>query len=129
MVDWRDHLAFGAAHENRGVLTFMISSEDRRSLVDYENAATGTAETDLEESVSRIVSTGCNVYAANLTSDDLGALGLNVCRVLVPGYQPLFAGHRHRALGSERLYEVPQKLGYRGIARTSTGNPAPHPFA
>ena len=49
-------------------------------------------------------------------------------RVVVPGYQPLYRGHRLRALGGSRLYEVPRKLGYRGIARGQGGNPAPHPF-
>jgi ribosomal protein S12 methylthiotransferase accessory factor len=46
----------------------------------------------------------------------------------VPGYQPLNAGHALRPLGGDRLYEVPQKLGYRGVARGSAGNTSPHPF-
>ena len=73
-------------------------------------------------------SSGHEVYAANLTSDDVAALGLAVCRVVIPGYVPILPGHRFRALGGTRLSEVPQKLGYRGIARGSGGNPAPHPF-
>ena len=74
------------------------------------------------------MATGYRVYAANLTSIDVGALGLNVCRAIVPGYLPLFAGHHLRALGGRRLYDAPQKLGHRGITEGSGGNAAPHPF-
>jgi ribosomal protein S12 methylthiotransferase accessory factor len=37
-------------------------------------------------------------------------------------------GHRNRALGVSRLYQVPQKLGHRGLARNEPDNPYPHPF-
>jgi ribosomal protein S12 methylthiotransferase accessory factor len=128
VVDWLDHLDFAADHANRDHFTFAFSSEDRRRFGGYENLATGTTETDLEVFAKRIVASGHRAYAANLTSDDIGVLGLNVCRVLVPGFHPLFAGHRQRALGGDRLYDVPRRLGYRGIARGTGGNPAPHPF-
>ena len=132
--DWEDvaepldHLAFAADHRNRDLFAFAASSEDRRNLVEYDDLSTGSVELDLEACISRVVATGHRAYAANLTSEDVAALGLNVVRIVVPGYQPLFAGHRLRALGGARLYEVPQKLGYRGIDRGTPGNPSPHPF-
>jgi len=128
VVDWRDHLNFAADPFNRELFAFIVSSEDRRNFLDYDTTALSAPETDLETCVSRVKASGHEVYAANLTSEDIGALGLAVCRVVVPGYQPLFPGHRLRALGGTRLYEVPQKLGYRGVARGSSGNAAPHPF-
>jgi ribosomal protein S12 methylthiotransferase accessory factor len=128
VVDWRDHLNFAADPFNRELLAFIVSSEDRRSFFDYEAAASGSPESDLESAVARVKASGHDVYAADLTSEDVGALGLAVCRVVVPGYQPLFPGHRLRALGGTRLYEVPQRLGFRGIPRGTGGNPAPHPF-
>ena len=83
---------------------------------------------DLDNAIGRIALTGSRVLSANLTSPDLAGLGLAVCRVVVPGYQPLHPGHALRALGGDRLFEVPQKLGYRGIPRGSAANPLPHPF-
>jgi ribosomal protein S12 methylthiotransferase accessory factor len=129
VVDWRDHVNFAADPFNRELIAFMLSSEDRRSLLDYDAAPSGSPESDLENCVTQVKASGHEVYAANLTSEDVAALGLAVCRVVVPGYQPLFPGHRLRALGGTRLYEVPQKLGYRGIPRGNSGNTAPHPFA
>jgi ribosomal protein S12 methylthiotransferase accessory factor len=128
VVEAEDHLAFAANHANRELIAFMTASEDRRTLADYDNPSAGSVDADLEMCVSRVVATGHRAYAANLTSEDIGVLGLNVCRAIVPGYQPVFAGHRLRALGGDRLYDVPQKLGYRGVLRGSAGNPAPFPF-
>jgi ribosomal protein S12 methylthiotransferase accessory factor len=46
----------------------------------------------------------------------------------VPGAHPLFMGYANRALGGNRLYSVPQKLGYRGLEPGRPDNPYPHPF-
>ena len=65
---------------------------------------------------------------ADLTTPDVEELGLKVLRCVIPGFHPLFMGHNLRALGGSRLWEVPQKLGYRGINREFRDNPAPHPY-
>src|SRR5262249_10957154 len=128
VVDWQDHLNFAGDPFNRELLAFIVSSEDRRSLLDYDQTRSVSPEADLETCINLVKASGHIVYAANLTSNDVAALGLAVSRVLIPGYQPIFPGHRFRALGGARLYEVPQKLGYRGIPRGSGGNAAPHPY-
>jgi len=63
-----------------------------------------------------------------LTTEDIGSLGLEVVRAVVPGYHPLVVGHRIRALGGRRLWEVPQRLGFRGITKESGDYPFPHPY-
>jgi ribosomal protein S12 methylthiotransferase accessory factor len=129
MVDPVDHLRFAADHANRACFEFTLASEVRRDIGEYEPRATGSVEADLETAVGLIGATGHRAYAANLTSDDIAMFGISVCRVLVPGYLPLHVTHRLRALGGDRLYETPRRLGYRGVTRGSSGNPAPHPFA
>ncbi len=64
----------------------------------------------------------------DVTTEDVRALGLTVVRALVPGYHPLFMGYHLRALGGERLWTIPQRLGYRGITRADGDYPYPHPF-
>ena len=128
VIEPADHLRFAAARENAERIAFILTSEDRRHLSEREAAATGSAAGDLEVAAGRVGFTGVRVLSANLSSADLAGLGLAVCRVVVPGYQPLNPGHALRPLGGDRLYEVPQKLGYRGIARGSSGNTLPHPF-
>lgn len=128
VIDAADHLAVAAARENAERIAFILTSDDRRDLAERESAATGSVAGDLDVAVGRVGFTGVRVLSANLTGADLAGLGLAVCRVVVPGYQPLNPGHALRPLGGARLYEVPQKLGYRGIARGSAGNTLPHPF-
>jgi ribosomal protein S12 methylthiotransferase accessory factor len=53
---------------------------------------------------------------------------LKVVRAIIPGFHPLFMGHKLRALGGSRLWQVPQSLGYQGINRDTGDNPAPHPY-
>jgi ribosomal protein S12 methylthiotransferase accessory factor len=129
LVEPVDHLRFAADHANRASFEFAVASEIRRDIGEYEPRATGSVEADLEIAVGLIGATGHRAYAANLTSEDIATFGISVCRVLVPGYLPLHATHRLRALGGDRLYETPRRLGYRGLARGGSGNPAPHPFA
>jgi ribosomal protein S12 methylthiotransferase accessory factor len=129
MVDPVDHLRFAADHANRDCFEFALASEVRRDIGEYEPRAAGSVEADLETAVGLIGATGHRAYAANLTSDDIAMFGISVCRVLVPGYLPLHATYRLRPLGGDRLYETPRRLGYRGIGRGGSGNPAPHPFA
>jgi len=128
VIDAADHLDFAAARENAERIAVILTSDDRRHLSDRESAATGSVAGDLDVAVGRVGFTGVRVLSANLTGVDLAGLGLAVCRVVVPGYQPLNPGHALRPLGGDRLYEVPQKLGYRGIARGTAGNTLPHPF-
>lgn len=133
--DWEDvlvsadHVNFAADHDNRDRFAWAFVADDERDLMDCDTARTGSVHGDLEAVIDRIIATGHRVYAANLTSQDIAGLGLNVCRAIVPGYQPLFAGHCQRALGGARLYDAPRKLGHRGITAERGDNPAPHPFA
>lgn len=126
VVTQMDHLNFAADHANIAELDRLLASTDRRSFADYVTAATNPAA-DLAETVRRVEQTGHRVYAADLTSDDIAELGLFVWRVIVPGYRPLFMGHRIRALGGRRLYEVPQRLGQAGLAPWRDRN-LPHPY-
>ena len=128
VIEPADHLTFAAARENADRAMPVLASEERLNLTDREGVATGSVSGDLALAGERIALTGARVLYADVTSADLAGLGLAVGRVVVPGYQPLHAGHALRPLGGDRLYEAPQKLGYRGIMRGSTGNTAPHPF-
>jgi ribosomal protein S12 methylthiotransferase accessory factor len=129
MVGPLDHLLIAADHGNRSAFDFAIGSEIRRELNEYEPRGGGSIEADLDTIVRLVETTGHQVYLVDLTPADIAALGLSACRVVVPGYHALHATYRLRALGGDRLYEAPQRLGYRGINRGGPDNPLPHPFA
>jgi len=76
----------------------------------------------------RLAALGHRCYVVDLTTSDVASLGLAVHRVVVPGLHPMFIGHPNRALGGERLYAVPPRLGFSALARDGDDNPFPHPF-
>jgi len=129
MVDGLDHLLIAADHGNRASLDFAFASDICRSFAEYEPRGGASTEADLDIVVRLVSTTGHHAHAADLTPRDVAALGIAVCRVLVPGYASLNITHRLRTLGGRRLYEVPQRLGYRDIGRDGPDNPAPHPFS
>jgi ribosomal protein S12 methylthiotransferase accessory factor len=127
VVTQMDHLRFAADPENVEAMDVLLASPERRSFADYRSASSGP-EADLDEAVQRVERTGHPVLAAELTPPDIASFGLHVWRVVVPGYHPLFMGHRIRALGGTRLYEVPQRLGHAGLSPfTDRGLPHPYP--
>jgi len=122
-----DHLNFAADPANTAMIEELFTNTSRLDFDSFASLSTGDDARDVAVYVERIVSTGHSAYFADLTSPDIMGLGLRVCRVLVPGYHPLFMGHSIRALGGHRLYTIPQKLGYPGV-EPGGDNPAPHPY-
>jgi ribosomal protein S12 methylthiotransferase accessory factor len=75
-------------------------------------------------------SDGGDLIYANVTPDDMAALGLHTARAILPGFQPIHFGWREPRLAGERLFELPHKLGLapRRSERADL-NDAPHPLA
>ena len=100
---------------------------DFSELIDYaKEVSTPTEEMNLLTSILK--ESGFNVLVTEITSIDVKSLGMNVIRAIIPGYHPLFMGYHKRPLGSERLWTLPQKLGFEGIQRETGDYPYPHPF-
>lgn len=127
VLNQHDHLNFAADADNSTLIEPLLASGERREFDTLKSLSTGDDAGDVAEYCDRIARTGHTAYFADLTSPDISGLGLHVGRVLVPGYHPLFMGHKIRALGGKRIYSVPQKLGYTGI-EPGGDNPAPHPY-
>lgn len=127
VLNQHDHLNFAGDAGNAALIEPLLASEERLDFDQLESLASGDDAGDVAEYCERIGRTGHTAYFADLTSPDIAGLGLHVGRTLVPGYHPLFMGHAIRALGGDRLYTVPQKLGHPGI-EPGGDNPAPHPY-
>jgi ribosomal protein S12 methylthiotransferase accessory factor len=128
VVHQDDHVLLYCDHSNIPLADFIFSSEEYKSFGEMNNLATGEPERDLTVLAERLYGLGYRVLIANATTPDVGELGLSVVRGIIPGFHPLFMGHRLRALGGTRLWTVPQKLGYRGVRPDPGDNPAPHPY-
>jgi ribosomal protein S12 methylthiotransferase accessory factor len=128
VVDQDDHVHLYCDHAHTPLADFLFASDRRIGFDEINNLATGDPQQDLEALLKKVRSVNHRVLITDLTTPDVRGLGLRVVRAVIPGFHPLFIGHEIRALGGSRLWEVPQKLGYKGITRESGDNPAPHPY-
>ena len=128
VVDQRNHLAVYADGANAELASFLFASRKRVEFESLTCRASGDAEQDLRQVCERVAAVGHRALVVDYTSSDVRSLGLWAVRALIPGFHPLFMGHRLRALGGRRWREVPTKLGYPARERDWTGNPAPHPY-
>ncbi len=129
VTDFESHANVYSYHSNLHYADFLLKRHGDMAFGDIPNPSSGNSADDLEILVDRIAAIKHHALIVDVTTDDIRDLGLWVFRALIPGFHPLFVGHRFRALGGTRLWEVPQKLGYLGIMRSQGDNPAPHPFA
>ncbi|HEY7579906.1 MAG TPA: YcaO-like family protein [Acetobacteraceae bacterium] len=128
IVDQVDHLNFWCDHANASLASFLFRSSTRRDFDDLPNLSTGSAEGDRQVLVERIGALGHRVVACDLTTPDVAGLGFHVTRAVVPGFHPLFMGHRIRALGGRRLRDVPARLGGPTLLTATGDTGLPHPY-
>lgn len=127
VVDQLDHLNLYCDHRNTHLARFLFASARRVDFDELLDRAAAPHEDALSAIVGAIQGIGHQVVVVDLTTPDVRELGLTVVRCLVPGFHPLFMGHRIRALGGRRLWDVPRTLGYPELSG-GRDNPAPHPY-
>jgi ribosomal protein S12 methylthiotransferase accessory factor len=88
-----------------------------------------TVEEELQAVLARLGQRGYQVIVVDCTVPLLRELSLYAVKVLIPGLQPLNAGHRYAVLGGRRVYEAPRLMGLaQRDRRLAELNPWPHPF-
>ena len=107
---------------------FIFASPKKISFQDLQQFSVNEPKADFQTLLHEIRTSDHHVLLADLTTPDVRELGLWVVKAVIPGFHPLFLGHRLRALGGTRLWTLPQALGFPGISQDTRDNPAPHPF-
>lgn len=120
------HLSFWASHKNLELSDFLLEG-GRWTELEAVKSYEGSAVEALEYCVQELTGCGYDLLVKELTTCDIEEVGLNVVRAIIPGYHPLFMGHHLRSLGGKRLWEVPQRFGYRGVTKPHD-NQVPHPY-
>jgi ribosomal protein S12 methylthiotransferase accessory factor len=124
-----EHLAFWADHRRHDAIEWMFASDRRIEFGELQDLSCHDAARDLQVVCERVAGTGHRVLLRELTTPDIADLGLAVVRAVIPGYHPLQMGHVFRALGGERLWKLPHRLGYDiGSDPADGDNPFPHPY-
>lgn len=123
-----DHVRVYCDHSNVPLADFIFTSRERMDFAELQNLDTYDTQENLDVLIERIRATKHRVLLVDVTTPDIAETGLSVVRAVIPGFHPLYIGHRLRALGGLRLWQVPQKLGHKGLEREDGDNTAPHPF-
>jgi ribosomal protein S12 methylthiotransferase accessory factor len=125
-----DHSAFLTLPERRGEFEFLWAGGTRVRVGGLPNPSVGDTAADLDRCARELSAGGYRVAYADLTLPDVASCGYHVVRAIVTGLQPIHFGYGLERFGGQRLFELPQKLGFAAEARTEDSlNPCPHPLA
>jgi ribosomal protein S12 methylthiotransferase accessory factor len=129
--DPMDHGALFSMAHMLGQLYFLFARGPFHEvhLEQLRDHSTGSVRGDLRHCIDALASLGSKVAYVEVTTPDIGPLGLRVVQTLVTGLQPIHFGYGKERLGGRRLFEVPMKLGYSARPLTEDEiNPCPHPL-
>lgn len=122
-----DHLSLSTRPAYRKHIAWLLSEREKISLARLPDLSGGTPRQELARVLAAVRRAGLPVVAYDLTTYEAQQAGLHACRILIPGTQPLIFGPIK--VRSERVYSVPQRLGYTSEPTTEASlNPVPHPF-
>lgn len=128
VTNFADHARLYSSHpEHRRALEFWWNAQER-PIAEPFAIESGSAESRLADIVGRLVRQGAEPFAFDLTSPDIGSLGLHVARVVIPGLQPLHGNHHWPHLGGSRLRRLRQVF-CADARQPWRWNSWPHPFA
>jgi len=124
-----DHLSFYQNRKKIRHARFLTSGAKRKGEIRRPAVRPAGVSDELRMVVDRLSRCGHQVIVVDCTVPLIRDLGLHVVKVLIPGLQPLHAGHRFAALGGSRLYQAPRLMGLARRDRSAAQlNPWPHPF-
>lgn len=126
VIEFEHHSLVYADPAMQPRLDFLTASSSTRALDDDDDAPRDGAF--LAGIVATIAAAGHDVVVVDLTTREIAELGVRVVKVLVPGAVPLAPDHRYPLLGSQRLLDVPIRLGA-PAAPVHLQLDIPHPFA
>ncbi len=131
----QDHSLLYGLPEAFERLAFLYDSPRRQTFEEaFDAFYSATPHTDLlddlNEIMARYLSGGIDIIVVDQTAPEHAMGGFRCVKVIMPGMLPMtFGHHARRTAGFERLYQLPQKLGYYPRALTDADlNPYPHPF-
>ncbi len=129
VTTFEDHIGRYADHANAAATAFLDASPRRVQGDSVAPLEGSSAQEWLAALCARVTAAGSSAYAVDVTSPDVGELGLSVSRVITPELCRLDVSYDARFLGGSRLYEAAANLGLRPDVLTEDAvNHHPHPF-
>lgn len=130
VVGLDDHSAFAGLPERRGEFSFLWQDGRRTRLSELADHSRPDVSSTVAHCATELERLGHPAAYAELTTSDVRPSGYRVVRVIAAGLQPIHFGFGRERLGGDRLFTLPQQLGFATDRRTVADlNPCPHPIA
>lgn len=128
--DFDDHArVYTKSPQIFNTLDFVTAQRETKPMSEIADLSTGSVRGDIEVYLSRLAKQDIDVIVVDLTMPEIDSIGFKVVRVITPGLQLLHGDHTQPLLGCERLYRLPEAMGYRkGLIKEEELNPYPHPL-
>src|SRR5262249_32888653 len=101
---FEDHLAFYQDRSKRELTAFLTASGQTRPWSAAIGETSPSVEAELDLVTARLAAAGYAAIAVDCTPAMVRETGLVVVKVVVPGLQPLHAGHGRAPLGGRRAF-------------------------
>ncbi|MBD2345137.1 YcaO-like family protein [Anabaena subtropica FACHB-260] len=124
-----DHSAFFYTTDRLGELDFLFAHDQCLKAEDLPTYTSQVETEKLQSVITKLRSVGSESYLVEMTTPDIASLGFRVVRTLASELIPIYFGYGQEPLGTRRLFEVPERLGYGGRRTEKDLNPCPHPMA
>lgn len=108
-------------------LNFLLKNEKRKKIEDFKNMASNNSIKDLKTVLKIFQDKKMQILFVDITTRDIEQIGFKVVKVIIPEMQPFYFEEDFKYLGGERLYSVPEQIGYKRKNESSL-NQIPHPF-
>jgi ribosomal protein S12 methylthiotransferase accessory factor len=122
--DSKDHVSYYLAPDKRHEIAFLLDAPASVAASELEREA---VDTSFEQVLGRLRATGRSVSWIDITSADVGSVGLHVTRVLISRIQPLYFGNPDCYASGDRR-RLAELAAFWGVAVPAELNMAPHPF-
>jgi len=121
MIIWRDKAAFTA------IESFISGGKQplQETGLKTVNFNSPIEELNHVKNIFRDLGNGYEIFVCEAKHEILETLGYHSIKVIIPALVPLYLRENNAPLGSERLKDIPQKLG---MKPATDFNPWPHPF-
>jgi ribosomal protein S12 methylthiotransferase accessory factor len=123
-----DHILLYCNHSYSHLADFLFNSNRYIDFSSLPDLSSESPSTDLGTLLHMVSVTQHQVLVSDLSTTDIAELGLTVVRAIIPGFHPLFMGHRYRALGGPRLRKALKGAFICTPHSPFYDNPAPHPY-
>ncbi|MGZ8284652.1 MAG: YcaO-like family protein [Allosphingosinicella sp.] len=123
----QDGAAYMGRPEHREAFNFLIETE--AGPMPAENDVPESDAEQLRVLLAALEESGLDVFAVDLTTDELKDVGLWAIRVVMPQLMPMSPIYRARLLGHKRVYDVARRFGRNPDFDELSINPFPQPFA